>query len=61
MVEIKFSTDDDTIQQGGYAEVASMLRAIADNIEGNRSDSILEDKIVRDTNGNKVGRYTISI
>lgn len=61
MVNISFDTDNDSFRELGFQEIAKILRNIEENIFNNSNDSILENKIIRDSNGNAIGTYSMSI
>ena len=60
MVNISFDTDNDSFRIG-FQEIAKILKNIAENVSDNSNDSILEDKRIRDENGNVIGTYSMSI
>ncbi len=49
--KIEFETDNAAFEDG-YSEVVAILREVADKIENGVTDGQ-----IRDTNGNKVGKY----
>ena len=61
MVNISFDTDNDSFRNFGFQEIAKILKNIAENVSDNSNDSILEDKRIRDENGNVIGTYSMSI
>ena len=61
MVNISFDTDNDSFSNLGFQAIAKILKNIAENISDNSNDSILEDKRIRDENGNVIGTYSMSI
>ena len=61
MVNISFDTDNDSFRNLGFQEIAKILKNIAENVSDNSNDSILEDKRIRDENGNVIGTYSMSI
>jgi hypothetical protein len=58
LIRLEIQTDNDAFQEEQEAEVARILRALADTLEreGDLADSLLLGVTLRDINGNPVGK-----